>query len=73
MTSDLEAACPNDQCPASEDDKLSKANAVANVSNVGFVVMGVGAVVALVGLFAGGSGGEDAAARFTAEGLVVRF
>lgn len=56
---DLEEACPSPtSCPASEQDTIDSAGTLANVSNVGFVVAGVGVAVGVVLLLV--TGNEDA-------------
>jgi hypothetical protein len=45
---DLDKACPNFDCPLSEQSHLDGAKALSHVSTVGFVVAGVGAAVGTV-------------------------
>lgn len=45
---ELDAACPNKACPASEKDNLEGTKTLGYVSTVGFVVAGVGAAVGTV-------------------------
>ncbi|WP_437574116.1 hypothetical protein [Sorangium sp. So ce887] len=46
----LAEACPDDRCPPSRRGELSTANTLANISNVGFAVLAVGAGVGVAGL-----------------------
>jgi hypothetical protein len=47
---DLEKSCPGGDCPRSVEGDLDSARTLATVSNVSFVVAGVGAVVAVVAI-----------------------
>ncbi len=58
---DLEEACPDPtSCPASEQETIDSAGTLANVSNVGFVVVAVGVAVGVVLILV--TGDDDAAA-----------
>jgi len=77
-TSDLKDICPNDVCAPGDKDDISSANTMANVSNVSFVLAGIGAIVGVIGLLTGGSSGSDAAVTLApigpeSVGLRVRF
>jgi hypothetical protein len=50
QTSDVEERCDGDACPPSTADDRAEANTWANVSNVAFVVGGVGVAVGVVAL-----------------------
>jgi len=51
-TSQLSDTCPEPgQCPASEQDNIDSATLAANVSNVGFIVGGVGTLFGVIALF----------------------
>ena len=47
--SDLEAGCPDGQCPPGQHDTLDGAKTLGNVSTVGFLVGGAGVVLTIVG------------------------
>ncbi len=49
-TSSAKSLCTNNVCPPSTHDDLTSARSNATISNIGFAVMGVGAVVGVVGL-----------------------
>ncbi len=61
-SSELDDLCPNEQCTAAEQEELDQAETFANVSNVGFVVAGVGAIVGVVGVVLS-IGGDDEGAN----------
>jgi hypothetical protein len=66
-TDAIERRCGGLRCPASEQRLVDEAEAFANVSNVGFVVAGVGAALAIVGFItAGDAPPANAAASFDA-------
>jgi len=62
-TSDAEAQCVDGRCPTSVQGDLDDAQTMATLSNVGFIVGGVGLGVGIVGLFlsGGGESGGDSA------------
>lgn len=60
--------CTNDICPKSLESMGDDALVLANVSNAGFVVAGVGAILGVVGLLISDFGSEDAAAQLTIDG-----
>ena len=68
---DLE--CPDGACPPSEADALSRANTLANVSNVAFVIGWIGALTGLVTMLLALD--EESKQGFAAsyEGLTLRF
>ena len=49
-TSDVQSQCIQDVCPASSADQIDSAMLLANVSNVGLAVGGVGVVLGIVGI-----------------------
>ena len=51
QTSTLKAQCDHGHCPTSSKDDIARANAFANVSNVGFAVGLLGVGVGVYGLF----------------------
>ncbi|MBW2458781.1 MAG: hypothetical protein JRI68_30055, partial [Deltaproteobacteria bacterium] len=54
---DIKEACGDDTCPPDQEEDLDSATTLANVSNVGFAVAGVGAAVGLIALFT--MGGDE--------------
>ena len=75
-TSSLKERCDDDRCPVTEEDELSRANTLATVSDVSFVVMGVGVAAGVLGvlLSLGGDDEADAAAwSLDSNGLTLRF
>jgi hypothetical protein len=50
LRSDLEPICPNRQCPPGAQPKLDDAYAAATAADVGFVIAGAAAMVAVLGL-----------------------
>lgn len=71
-TSDIKKSCPQNRCPASLDAERSKANALANASNVSLAIAAAGAIVGAVGIGLSFHH-EDASATvsFSPTGLVV--
>jgi hypothetical protein len=66
-TDAIERRCGGLRCPTSEQRLVDEAEAFANVSNVGFVVAGVGAALAIVGFItAGDAPPANAASSFDA-------
>jgi hypothetical protein len=61
MTSSLKSKCTNKICPDAELSKLSTANTVANVSNVGFAVAGAGLLTGLVVMLVASPSRDDRA------------
>jgi len=57
-TSDAEAQCTDGRCPTSVQGDLDDAQTMATLSNVGFIVGGVGLGVGIVGLLLSGDSGE---------------
>lgn len=55
---DVKAACPNGVCSADNKAALDETKTLATVSNISFGVMGVGAVIGIVGLVIGKGSGE---------------
>lgn len=49
-TSSAKSLCTNNVCPPSTHDDLASARSNATISNIGFAVAGVGAVIGVVGL-----------------------
>jgi hypothetical protein len=70
MTSSIQDGCVENLCPPEEADRLSTANTVANVANVGFAVAGLGAIVGVIALVLMDDG-ETAYVR--PDGAGVRF
>jgi hypothetical protein len=59
--SDISDTCNGDSCPADQADAISEANTLANVSNVGFAIGGVGLVVGVIALLISGDDSSEAA------------
>jgi hypothetical protein len=59
-TSEVRDSCAQDACPPSAEGDIEHAELLANISNVGFAVGGVGAVLAIVGIALSGDDGEAA-------------
>ncbi|MDB4938937.1 MAG: hypothetical protein JWP87_5909 [Labilithrix sp.] len=57
---DLETTCPDGNCPRSAKGDLDSARTLATVSNVSFVIAGVGAVVGLVAILVAPSSAPSA-------------
>lgn len=75
-TSSLKERCDGGRCPVAEEDELSRANTLATVSDVSFVVMGVGVAVGVLGvLLSLGDEDEERAAAWHVDpnGLTMRF
>jgi len=51
--SELDDVCPDKQCPPEHESLIDEMNTTANVSNVGFIVGGVGVAVGVVALIVG--------------------
>jgi hypothetical protein len=51
--SELDDVCPDKQCPPEHESLIDEMNTMANVSNVGFIVGGVGVAVGVVALIVG--------------------
>jgi len=66
-TSDLKDACPDNECPESEESARSSANTMANLSNVSFAFAGAGAIMGIIVLATAGSddGDEQSAVTVT--------
>jgi hypothetical protein len=58
-TSDVQAGCVRDVCPATSADEIDSATLLANVSNVGLAVGAIGVVLGIVGIAISDSGAED--------------
>jgi hypothetical protein len=78
MTASLKGKCTNKVCPDDELGRLSTANTVANVSNVGFGVAGAGLVTGLLVMLIASPPRDDRALRVVpvgdaGAGLAGRF
>jgi hypothetical protein len=76
-SAELEDRCGAGPCGPEDEDDLSSANTLANVSNVAFAVAGVGLVVGFVGVVLRGSARDptaaSSAARASARGVTWSF
>jgi hypothetical protein len=72
-TAAIEQRCGGSVCPPEERGAIEDADRFANVSNVGFALAGVGAVVAIVGFVSAASGGEMSVVAWSGEGLRLSF
>ena len=52
--------CVGNRCPPASDGDLDTASTMATISDVAFIVGGVGVAVGVVGLFVGNKGSSDA-------------
>jgi hypothetical protein len=68
---DLEDNCPNNQCPADQQDNLDSFETMGTVSTIGFIAGGVlaavGIALVLVTTLGGDEGDEEAAATLSTE------
>jgi hypothetical protein len=62
---DIDDACVEDSCPPGLEGEYDEAVVLANVSNVGFAVAGLGLGIAIVGAFLSGTEGTVTATRVT--------